>query len=73
VDNNGKVSLLDGERLPWENETLEAFSCWIFKLKKFCSVLIDKTDTFDIREATSELVDDLEEIGFYQVYQSLGK
>ncbi len=73
VDNNGEVSLLNGEKILGEKRTLEAFARWIFQLIKFCSVLSDGVKSLDIEELTSELKDDLEQIGFYRVYRSLGK
>ncbi|KPL03910.1 MAG: hypothetical protein AMJ90_02660 [candidate division Zixibacteria bacterium SM23_73_2] len=73
VNNAGEISLLNQEKISWEKKTMEGFARWVFQFRKFCSILSEKIKTQNIEELTSELKDNLEEIGFYEVYRSLQK
>jgi hypothetical protein len=70
VDNAGEISIIEGQKLPMKREVVFAFARWISQFEKFCSVTSDKLGKLNLRELTQDMKDELEGVGFYQIYES---
>jgi len=70
VDNAGEISIIEGQKLPMKREVAFAFARWISQFEKFCSVTSDKLEKLNLRELTQDIKDELEGMGFYQIYES---
>jgi hypothetical protein len=70
VDNAGEISIIEGKKLPMKREVAFAFARWISQFEKFCSVTSDKLEKLNLRELTQDIKDELEGMGFYQIYES---
>jgi hypothetical protein len=73
VDNTGEISIIEGQKLPMKREVVRVFARWISQFEKFCSVISDKLEKLNLRELTQDTKEELEGIGFYQIYESKQK